>query len=96
MKPFKPDLYSKHAVHGIPDHEGENQEENVDTLIEHIETENKYGDVTVDPTDDSLVGFDPLSYAQRMRELPDDEDEDEDQEESDEEEEAEEDELSGD
>lgn len=96
MKPFKPDPKSKHSVYGIPDHEGEHQEENVDTLIEHIETENRYGDVAADPTDDSLIGFDPLSFATRMRELSEEEEEGEDQEESDEEEEAEEDELSGD
>lgn len=37
MKPFKPDDKQNHAVNQVPDHEGDQAEENVETLMEYID-----------------------------------------------------------
>jgi len=67
MTPFKPDNKKNHAVNQIPNHEGEQAVENVDTLMDHITNENRYGDLQVAATDTTLVGFDPIAVArQRM------------------------------
>jgi hypothetical protein len=68
MKPFKPDSAQNHAVNQVPDHEGDQAEENVETLMEHISTKNRYGDLQVSATDTTLETFNPVTYAKmRMR-----------------------------
>jgi len=68
MTPFKPDDKQNHAVNQVPDHEGEQTEENVETLMEYISTKNRYGDLQVPATDTTLDGFNPVAYAKmRMR-----------------------------
>lgn len=65
--PFKPDVRSRHSVGDVSDDTKDERAENVDTLIEYVESENRWGDLAVDPNDDSLDGFDPAAFAQRIQ-----------------------------
>lgn len=67
MNPFKPDIRSRHSVGEVPDEANDDQTENAATLIKYVEEENRWGDLAVDPTDDSLSGFDPAAFARRIQ-----------------------------
>lgn len=63
MTPFKPDSSRNHSVNDVPDHEGDQTEENVETLMNYITNSNRYGDLQVPADDDTLVEFNPAHVA---------------------------------
>lgn len=54
----------KHSI-SLQDNDHSAEEENVDTLIEHIKYQNPYGDQKLAPGDE--LSFDPIELAERVQ-----------------------------